>query len=35
MRELLDEYGGALLCAVAGAVCVDLLYGFLSILCGF
>lgn len=35
MREILEEYGGAMLCAVTGAVCIDLLRRFLDIVCGF
>lgn len=35
MREILDEYGGAMLCALTGVVCIDLLHRFLSVLCSF
>lgn len=35
MRELLEEYGGAMLNALMGAVFIDLLRRFLELICGF
>lgn len=35
MREILEEYGEAMLCVVTGAVFMELLRRFLDIVCGF
>ena len=35
MREILEEYAGAMLCALIGAVFIDLLRRFLELICGF